>query len=156
MMVPQKDEGMILVGNALRNEENHNVKLADLNETSQIIVIFLTTITWACGNHSVKNFWTRSSFEMVKRNLQRLVWQKFGDKHASIGHIINCWKGTMIYLSERLQNGDTLAQAWSNNNWEMQWCQAQHTELSLGGSGSKGKGKGKKRPRDDDADSDRN
>ena len=29
----QKDEGIILVGNALRKKENHNVKLADLNET---------------------------------------------------------------------------------------------------------------------------
>ena len=29
----QKDEGMILVGNSLRKKENHNVKLADLNET---------------------------------------------------------------------------------------------------------------------------
>ena len=48
----------------------------------------------------------------------------------------------MIHLSERLQHGGTLSQAWSNNNWEMQWCLAHHYDSSLEGSGSKGKGKG--------------
>ena len=47
-------------------------------------------------------------------------------------------------------NGDTLAQAWTSNNWEMQWCQSHHTEFPPEGSGSKGKRKGKQRPRDDD------
>ena len=122
-------------------------------------MIFHTTVTWACGHHSVNDSWTRSPFETVKRNLQRLVWQKPGDKHASIGHIITCWKGTMVYLSERLQNGDTLAQAWTSNLWETQWTIAHHNGFPLEGNGAKGKGdnKGNKRPRDDGwgADSDR-
>ena len=94
----QKDEGMIFVGNAFRKKENNNVKISDLHETCQRIEVFLTTITWACGKHPIDDFWSRSSFEQVKKDLERLVWQKFGDEHASIGHIINCWKQTMIYL----------------------------------------------------------
>ena len=61
----------------------------------------------------------------------------------------------MIYLSERLQHGETLSQAWANNNWELKWLQGNHTDFSLEGSGTSGKGKGKKRPRDDEGGSDR-
>ena len=115
-------------------------------------MIFLTTSTWACGKHEVDDPWTRPAFETVKRNLHRLVWWKPGDNHASIGHIINCWKGTMVFLAGRLQNSDTLAQAWTNNMWGTQWTIVHPNEFPIEGSGAKGKGdkKGKTRPRDDD------
>ena len=64
----QKDEGVTLVGNSIRKKENHNVKLADLNKIFQRIMIFLTSITWACGKHGLDDSWTRSPFETVKKH----------------------------------------------------------------------------------------
>ena len=62
----------------------------------------------------------------------------------------------MVFQTERLQNGDTLSQAWANSVWEMEWSIVHHNEYPIEDSGAKGKGdkKGKKRPRDDDGDKD--
>ena len=49
----QKDDGMVLVGGIFRKREKLHVKLADLNELFQRILVFMITITWACGNHVV-------------------------------------------------------------------------------------------------------
>ena len=59
-------------------------------------------------------------------------------------------------IVERLQNGDTLAQAWLNNAWELKWSMLHHTEWSLEGTEkTNGEKKGKKRGKnDDDADED--
>ena len=55
-----------------------------------------------------------------------------------------------MYLAEKLQNGDTLAEAWMKGNWESKWAFSHHTAYSLQGSGadkplSKADKKGKKR-----------
>ena len=117
----------------------------------QRIFVFLTTVGWATNGHHIQDFWSARADQVVRKSLQNLVWQKFGEKHQSVGHIINCWKQTMMYIGEKLQNGETLAEAWLKGNWESKWAFNHHTAYSLvtgGGDNSdpsKSGKKGKKR-----------
>ena len=143
-----KDESVVLVDGVLKKKDQGKVKLHDLNEIFQRMLVFITTLDWACGGHTVKDFWSPQTAQTVKQTLQRLVWQKFGDKNQSIGHVINCWKQTNIFLAERLQNGETLSQAWSNSAWGLKWSMLHHTDWSLDGEKVVKEKKGEKRGAD--------
>ena len=54
--------------------------MADLNAVYQRIVVFMTTLDWACGSHVVDDFWTPAAAQVASKTLKRLVWQKFGGK----------------------------------------------------------------------------
>ena len=133
----RKDDGSIVFDDGkLKKKENIHVNIGNLNDVMQRMFVFFTTLGWACNGYLVQDFWTARADQVVRSTLQSLVWQKFGDKHQSLGHIINCWKQLLMYLAEKLQNGDTLAEAWMNCNWESKWAFYNHTAYSLQGSGA--------------------
>ena len=98
----QKDDGSIVFedGKFKKNENNH-VNIGNLNDVMHRILVFLTTVGWATNGHPVQDFWIVRADQVARSTLQTLVWQKFGDKQQTVGHIIHCWKQTLMYVAEK-------------------------------------------------------
>ena len=114
------DDGTVtVVDGKLQAKKKDHVNLGDLHAVEKRIMVFMTTLSWATSGHSQDGCWSARADQVVRQTLNTLIWQQFAGRYQAIGHIIQCWKQTLMYLGEKLQNGSTLAEAWANSSqWE--------------------------------------
>ena len=103
-----------------------------------------------CSN---KGFWTLRDDALVRKSMIKLLYDKHSGHHLSVTYAKLCWDTTQQIISDQVDQGRTIGEAWRNSTaYQAKWLNPPTSKGGGAASGEQGdkssKGRGRKRKGD--------
>jgi hypothetical protein len=141
------------VDGGFRTRNDFECISVSLHEVEHRIQICFNGVTWSCLDHTDKDFWTRRDDALVRKQIIKMLYDKHNGHHLSVAYAKLCWDTTQQIISDNVDQGMTIGEAWRNSiAYQAKWLNPPTSKGGGAASGEQGdkssKGRGRKRKGD--------
>lgn len=111
-----------MVDGKLVTEHNFDCSTWTVNHIRQRVDAYFNAISWSCLDKPNEDCWSRCDDSQVRKTIIRYMYDKIDGRPLTFDYIKICWDYTQRIISEHVDTGCTLGEAWRNTtSYQTKW-----------------------------------